>query len=187
MTDFSEFKDNPTELMRKAKEGESWAFAKLYELYFTPVFRFIYFRVKSREEAEDLTQTVFLKVYQAREQFTEGEASIRGFFFTVARNAVIDYWRKKKDVLFGETAEYAHLPDQRETPDQSMIQEQQIEKLKEAIAKLTDEQQEIILLKFINGLSNKEIASIVDKSEDAVRQMQCRAIRSLRINRSEIV
>ena len=89
---------DPWLLMKLAKEGESEAFSQLYELYFVPVFRYIFFRVQQKETAEDLTQTVFLKAYKAAERFpTEGKNPL-AYFFAIAKNTTKDYYRKKKDI-----------------------------------------------------------------------------------------
>lgn len=168
-------------LMRLAKEGNTDAFAKIYEVYFVPVFRYIYLRVKERRDAEDLTQTVFLKVYQTISRFEEQNRSPLAYFFTVARNTVIDHWRKKKAVLL-ENPEKENVESQQTIEDtEDIVQKNEIaDMLQQAIQALTEEQQSVIILKFINDLPNKEISNIMQKSEEAVRQLQCRAIKALR-------
>ena len=96
---FSRIDDNEIdakELMRLAKDGDSEAFGLLYSKYFVPVFRYIYLRLKNKEEAEDLAQTVFLRVYKSLTRFRDQGKEPLAYFFTIARNAIIDYWRKKK-------------------------------------------------------------------------------------------
>lgn len=172
---------NPKALMRLAKEGDTDAFAKIYEVYFVPVFRYIYLRVKEKQDAEDLTQTVFLKVYQAVLRFEEQDRSPLAYFFTVARNTVIDHWRKKKAVLLeNPEKEVVETPQAAEDPEDIVQKNEIANTLQQAIRELTEEQQSVIILKFINDLSNKEISNITQKSEEAVRQLQCRAIKALR-------
>ena len=84
-------KNNPKILMELAKGGDSEAFGHIYHLYLTPVYRFIYFRLRNKEEAEDLTQTVFLKVYQSIHAFQVKNQSPLAYFLTIARNTVIDH------------------------------------------------------------------------------------------------
>lgn len=172
---------DPKVLMRLAKEGDADAFAKIYEVYFIPVFRYIYLRVKDRQDAEDLTQTVFLKVYQAISRFEEQNRSPLAYFFTVARNTVIDYWRKRKDILLENPGkESKEMLEVTEDFENTIQKNENLSMLQRAIQKLTEEQQSVIILKFINDLPNKEISKIMQRSEEAVRQLQCRAIKALR-------
>jgi len=94
---------------------------------------------------------------------------------------VIDYWRKKKEVDISDIEEiFENIPSSGKTPEESLESYEIAEKVKQAIKNLTDEQQEVIILKFINDLSNKEIAELIGKSEEAIRQLQCRALKALR-------
>ena len=90
---------DPKQLMQLAKNGDTEAFGQLYELYFKPVYRYIYLRTKSKEEAEDLSQVVFIKIFKSIGGFQEQNKQPLAYFFTIARNTVIDHWRKKKDIL----------------------------------------------------------------------------------------
>ena len=85
-------------LMDQAREGDQGAFSLLYEQYATPLYRYIYFRVTRKEDSEDILQTVFLKAYRALPKFRNQGKNPLSFFYTIARNAIIDYRRKKKDV-----------------------------------------------------------------------------------------
>lgn len=172
---------DPKELMRLAKEGDSDAFAKIYMLYFVPVFRYIHVRIKNKQLVEDLTQTVFLKVYQSIPRFEEQNRSPLCYFFTVARNTVIDHARKKKDVLIGDW-EKEMLPASQvaEGPEKIVQKNETIATVQQAIKELTEDQREVIILKFIDELPNQEIALLLGKTEEAVRQLQCRALKALR-------
>ncbi|MFA6095164.1 MAG: sigma-70 family RNA polymerase sigma factor [Candidatus Paceibacterota bacterium] len=173
--------NDPKILMQLAKAGDAEAFGRLYELYFTPVFRYIYFRVKDKEEANDLAQTVFLKVFSALPNFREQNKSPLAYFFTVSRNTVIDYWRGKKEIRLDDPESiFEKIPDKAKNPIE-LAEEKDISRtIHSAILELTDIQQEVIVLKFINDLSNKEISELMEKTEDAIRQLQCRAMISLR-------
>ena len=173
-------KEDPRLLMRQAKEGNGEAFGKLYELYFVPIFRYIYFRVQNKEETEDLTQTVFVKVYKAIPRFQERDASPLAYFFAVARNTMTDYWRKKKPMPLYESFEHTLHDDASENPLSLSEQHDKERGVMGALNQLGEEQREVILLKFMNGFRNREIAALLDKSEEAVRQLQCRALKKLR-------
>ena len=175
------FQNNPKELMRRAKKGDVEAFGTLYSFYFTTIFRYIFFRVQNKNTAEDLTQDVFLKVYNSISQFREMAQPPIAYFFTVARNSVIDYWKKKKEVLFENPEIIADkAPFLPESALEIFEKKEASFAIYQAMARLTDEQREIITLKFINELSNKEVSALLGKSEEAIRQLQCRALKVLR-------
>lgn len=175
------FQNDPKILMRLAKSGDTEAFGRLYELYFAPVFRYIYFRVKNKEEANDLAQTVFLKIFRSISNFSEQNKSPLAYFFTVARNTVIDHWRTKREVLLDNSESvFEQIPDKANNPLELVEKEEISQAVRRAIKQLTDDQQEVMVLKFINEMPNKEIAALLGKTEEAVRQLQCRAIKALR-------
>lgn len=177
----SNSKKDPKRLMQEAKNGDADAFGCLYEIYFKPVFRYIYFRVKDRETANDLTQTVFLKVFKTIEAYQNKNKSPLAYFFTVARNTIIDYWKKKKEVSPAEPEKFfTEIPDTADSPQTLAEKADTIEMVQQAIRSLTSDQQEVIVLKFINDLPNEEIAKILGKNEEAIRQLQCRALKALR-------
>jgi RNA polymerase sigma-70 factor (ECF subfamily) len=169
---------DPKILIDLAKKGNKEAFGILYEIYFVPVFRYIFARVNSREETEDLVQEVFLKVYKNIKEIDVKENSPLNYFFTVAKNSVIDYWRRKKEVL---TEKEMNLSNYQKPEFVEKIEQKEMgEIIKELIKELTPDQQEVIVLRFINEMSNKEIAKLLGKTEEAVRQLQSRALKSLR-------
>jgi len=172
-------KEKLIQLVKQAKNGDEKAFAHLYEYYIAPIFRFIYFRVKNHTEAEDLTQVVFLKAWNSMEDY-KPRGSFSSWLYAIARNSVIDYWRKNKELNID--ASMINNLEEDKRPIYDIIEEEEdFKSIKEAIRRLSGDQQEVITLRFIEGLSNKEIAEIVDKTEEAVRQLQSRAIKSLRI------
>lgn len=162
----------------KAKQGDNDAFNFIYSELFTPLFRYIYFRINNRQEAEDLTQAVFLKIWLALPDFEIKEKNqFFSWCFAIARNSVIDFWKKKKEILL----EDARIePVAEENFLNSIDAKKAGETARKAILFLNGEQQEVIIMKFINDLSNKEIAEILGKSEEAVRQAQSRALKELR-------
>jgi len=170
---------NLIELVELAKKGNKGAFSELYENYITPIFRFVYFRVRNRVDTEDLTQSIFLKAWNALPNYKQKENPFSSWLYAIARNTVTDFWKKKKDWNIGELGENA-IKSKEEPIDDLIEKEENLKELKEVIELLTDEQQEVIILRFIDGLSNKEISKIIGKKEDAIRQLQSRAIRILR-------
>lgn len=177
-------KENPKTLMNLAKQGDKTAFGKLYELYFTPVFRYIYFRIRNKKEAEDLSQIVFLKVFESISKFENIGKPPLAFFFTVARNTIIDFWRKNQGRTISESemdeGVFANIADTGNTPEDLIQKKQTKEKMFQTISNLTSEQQDVVILKFINDFSNQEVAKMLGKTEPAVRQVQSRALKMIR-------
>jgi RNA polymerase sigma-70 factor (ECF subfamily) len=171
------------EAIHKATNGNMAAFEELYAHYLTPIYRFVFFRVKSREEAEDITQNVFLKAWHAIKRYRDEGKPFSAWLYAIARNTVIDHWKKKKEVrLNAEDSEeiFAQIPDNAPNPAERMEQSDRARMVRKAIEHLSEDQQELVIMKFINDLSNKEISEITGKSEDAIRQMQFRALKALR-------
>jgi RNA polymerase sigma-70 factor (ECF subfamily) len=171
---------DPRELIIRAKEGDSQAFAMLYNEYYTPVFRYLYGRLRDKDQANDLAQTVFLKVYEALGRVEANDTPLK-YFFTVARNSLIDYWRKKKSVRLDDNEELRqNIPDPRATQIE-MVESMEISaQVRGALDRLELDDQEIITLKYFNGFSAREISEQIGISEEAVRQRQCRALKLLK-------
>jgi len=110
------------------------------------------------------------------------------YFFTVARNTVFDFYKKKKDLVIGENSGDDEMPnifeklaDENPNPLESIEISEKKKSIISMIGSLEGSQKEVVYLKFIEDLSNPEIARILDKSEDAVRQIQSRALRKLKV------
>ena len=149
-----------------------------YEKYIAPIFRFIYFKVKNYQEAEDLTQTVFLKAWKNIDKYKEKGYQFSSWLYVIARNTITDYWKKNKTLNIEEEI-LNSIPDN-ENVLEKIENAEDFNKIIKFIDKLTDDQQDLIILKFIEGLSNQEISKIINKKEDAIRQLQSRAIKSLK-------
>lgn len=162
-------------LMQRAKQGDKQAFEQLYHYYFIPVFRYIRRRVPQTQDAEDLAQAVFLKVYTSRTAFTDQNISPLAYFFTVARSLVADHWKKNNK---GEvSADEIEIPDNETSMEQKVAQQISVE---QALDTLSKEQQQVLKLKFFEGCDTREIALKLQKTEMNIRQIQCRALRQLR-------
>ncbi len=172
----SEFKDILESLITKAKAGQQDSLAELYDWYFKKIYRFIFYRVGHKEVAEDLTEDVFVKAF-AKISSVSNNSSFEGWLYQIARNTVIDYYREKKMIIALDEVENT-LEYESNIIDVLSLQEQQKIFLK-YLKQLTDEQQLVIKLKFLENLDNPEIAAILDKTEGAIRVIQHRAIQKL--------
>ncbi len=167
-------------LVHKAKKGEARAFGRLYDIYLTPIYRFVFLRVGGQKaEAEDICHQVFLKAWQNIKDYEFQGFPFSSWLYRIAQNTVIDYYRTKKPVLDLEKIPeeiFTTMPDTEIKLDQDL----ELQTVRLAIAKLEPDQQNVILLKFVNDLTNKEIAVILGKSEGAIRVIQHRALKQLK-------
>ncbi|MCF7830928.1 RNA polymerase sigma factor [Candidatus Gracilibacteria bacterium] len=171
-------------LVGKSQQGCEKSFGRLFDLFFDKIFRYIQFRV-AENEAEDLTSDVFLKVVENIKSYkTTKNASFSAWIFRIAHNTVIDFYRRKKELLGlnDETNEdfFLQIPDENPRPDEQTNTYYDIQKLKEALKSLPDNQREILEFKYLEGFSNTEIAHITGKSEGNIRVLQLRALREIR-------
>jgi RNA polymerase sigma-70 factor, ECF subfamily len=172
--------DKFRELIGLAKAGDPDAFGQLYAEWYAPIYRFIILRVKEHEVAEDLAQDVFLKVYAHLDRFELRAAHPLGFLYTTARNTIIDYRKKRKTERLDEL-DIPDIPDTNmPTPQEDASLSWDVGHLKEAMGALTPEQQHVITLRLIEEKPVKEAAKVMGKSEEAIRQLQVRALRALR-------
>lgn len=180
MVDKLDKQEHLKKLILLAKAGDSKAFDEVYGLYYTPLFRYIFIRLKNKEESEDMTQVVFMKIWQFIPEWKDEHTSPIAFFFTVARNTLIDYFRKNshKEIVSDQVVNSFLEIDNSFNKENTNKELRQI--LLQAVSKLSNEQQEIITLFYTNDLSYKEISTITGKREDAIRQIHSRAIKKLR-------
>lgn len=162
-----------------SQKGDQEAFARLYDLFIDPIYRYVYYRVNSAD-AEDLVETVFLKVWENIRQYKAKKRSFSAWIFRVAHNLVVDHYRSFKDKTFEELN--PQMPDQnrQHNPIKTVQNVFDNEVLKKALSKLKKQYRDIILYKFVNDLSNMEIAQILDRSEGSLRILQFRALKALK-------
>ncbi len=153
-------------------------FEEFYRLNADKVYRYLCLRLKSREEAEDLTADVFLKALRA---FKGGEPP--AWLFKIARNTLIDHWRRVKPLLFSDFRdgdEALEIQDEGQDIHEAAHVQHQYESVVEAFSVLTPEQQEVIILRFVEELPYSQVAEVMGRAEDAVRAIQSRGIKKLR-------
>lgn len=169
----------PQELLRKAQSGDNQSFERLYSEYFTPVYRYLYRRTRSHEDAMDLAQNVFLKLATTNAHYEVRENTLLSYLFTVARNTLIDFSRKESHgIVYDDELLSNH--DTREHSPSAMREYENKDAVLRALGELDETTREIMELRFVEGLKSHEIANIVGKSEESVRQIQSRALKKLR-------
>ena len=163
----------------RASRGESAAFGLLYDKHVAAIYRYVYYRVRDDAEAEDLTSDVFMRALKAMPRYEPRQAFL-AWLYRIARNAVIDRARRGNRQVSYEDALEHPTPDQIVVPDDQVLAHSDNETLRGALAKLTPLQQEVVVLRYLEGYSTQEVARIVGKREGTVRGIQFRAIGALR-------
>jgi len=166
-------------LIKKAKEGDQASFGQLYDHYIAPLYRFVLMKVNDKAEAEDLTHEVFLSSWQNLKGYKFQGFPFSSWLYQIARNKVIDFYRTKKAYVSFENLD-EDLLKVVGVSETNLEVTLAVETVKKALTKLTPEQQDVIAMKFIEDLSNDEIARNLGKSEGAVRLLQHRAISNLK-------
>jgi len=164
-------------LGRAAANGDVAALGHLYDQLLAPIYRYIAVRVRRREDAEDLTQLVFERIVAGLPRYRPGRSPFAAWVFRIARNAVIDHVRRERPT---EQLDPVHDLPHGEEVEAITLRGEQIRELRRAIATLTPDQQEAIVLRFVAGLSAEEAARVMGRRAGTVRGLTFRAIGALR-------
>lgn len=163
-------------LVIRAKNGNTHAFGELYQRFINKIYRFVYFKVSSREIAQDLSHEIFLKAWHHLHSVNED--SFPTWIFTIARNKVIDYYRTKKPL--GDLNHDIPDPSSNESILDKLHRQTQADQIKAKIKFLKPASQDIILLRIMQELSVKEVSTILSISPANVRVRTHRAISQLK-------
>lgn len=171
-------------LYLRLKKKDKEAFVKVYDLYFDDIYRFIYFKVNNREEAEDISSSVFLKTWNYIQNNNLGEfKSLKPFLYQVARNTVIDYYRQKKelkDLSLDHENNGIDIIDEKQDFGKEIDLKREYEEVVKALKELKDEYREVLVMRYINELSISEIAEALHKNKGNIRVIIYRATQALR-------
>ena len=165
-----------TRLVRQAQKGDAGAFGQIYDTYIDRVFRFVHFRVNETQLAEDLTADTFLKAWDNLGKYEERGLPFAAWLFRIARNTVIDHYRTQKEEL---PLEAAATQTSETDPNEQVHRGLTGEEIRRAMSKLTQAQQDVLILKFIAGFSTKTVAGILNKKPGAIRALQMRGLQAL--------
>lgn len=169
-------------VVKRAKEGDKSAFEQLYNEYFAPLNRYIIIRVGDVSDAEDLTQLVFIKFYKNLVNWQDKGYQPSAYLFTIARSVIADYYRskgRKGSKLSNSEEVLALISDSSQNPHQDVIESEEIRTLYQNLKKLPEKYQEVLMLRYIENLSSKEISQVINKSDVATRKMLSRAVSAL--------
>jgi RNA polymerase sigma-70 factor (ECF subfamily) len=166
------------QLVAEAQRGDTGAFGRIFDAYAGPIHRFIASRVSRPSDAEDLTQLVFVKALEALPRYEARGVPFGGWLFKLARNAIIDQSRTRRDHLSLVAA--STRESEEASPEAQASLRDEIASVAEALAELTDDQREVIELRFFAGLSVAEAAEAMGRQDGTIRGLQFRAIGALR-------
>jgi RNA polymerase sigma-70 factor (ECF subfamily) len=164
-------------LLSRARALDKEALGQIHDTYYGPIFRYISFRVSDYQTAEDLASEVFTRLLTALRDKSAPQKTLRGWLYSVAAIVVKDHYRKK--YRSGQTELNENMPSHTDTPDQVVEMILNQERLHEAMSTLTDDQQNVIALRFGYGMAIRDVAQTLRKSEGSVKMLQARAINTL--------
>ena len=167
-------------LAREASQSDIAAFADLYRLYHPALLQYVNTRVRQRQEAEDLTNAVFEKAFAAIGRYQPSPAQFSTWLYTIARNALIDHYRKRRLPLESDVdQEMLQATDPQDGPEEQIVADELRKLLYNAILELTDDQRQVVGCRFFFNLSVHEVALLLGKTEGAVKALQFRALERL--------
>ncbi|MCU0511918.1 MAG: sigma-70 family RNA polymerase sigma factor [Anaerolineae bacterium] len=171
--------------IKEARRGDVEAFAALYREHVQAIFRFVYHRVNDRAQAEDITGDVFVRALEALPNYQPTEAPFLAWLYSIARARVIDFYRQQGRRPAESDVDEQPVPVEMDL-DAPLMQQQLVADLRKAVANLTPEQQQVIHLRFVEGLRLEEVATRLGKNANAIKALQHRALRALaaRLERS---
>lgn len=163
---------------KKATEVNERQLVGLYEEYYGKVARYVFVRIGDRHEAEDLASEVFLKALESLKTYQDRGLPMQAWLFRIAHNLVVDHFRKssRQKVVTLENTELTDQSDPVEAAETNL----EIARVNQAMQSLSEDQREVIRLRFFGGLSSKEVSQVLNKSDGAVREMQRASLEKLR-------
>ncbi len=166
------------ELIVRARRGDTAAFGDLYERYLGTIYRYVLYRVSDVAEAEDLTETTFLKAWQGLADYRVRDVPFNAWLYRIAHNVIVDQHRAHKDTL--SLDQHIEIRDESASPEDRLGWHESVESLTLALQQLPPAYQQVLALRFISGLSHAETGRVLGRSEEAVRVLQHRALSALR-------
>ncbi|HQY92945.1 MAG: sigma-70 family RNA polymerase sigma factor [Caldilinea sp.] len=156
------------------------ALGELYDRYEAKIFNYIYRRTGEEALAEDFTAQVFLKMLESIRDQKAWHSSFSGWLYRIAHNLVIDHYRRRGRQGSVDIEEASPTAPEEHNPAVTVEHTLEAERLRAAIRRLTDEQAEVVSLRFLEGYSISEVASMMNRTEGAIKALQYRAVATLR-------
>lgn len=164
--------------LAEAAKVDRQAFGELYERYYTRVYRYVYHRLGNPTEAEDITALVFMKALEALPTYESRRNTFAPWIFRITRNAIIDHYRRRRHQTSIDALEHQSSDSD---PAGYVLNSERSEELGALVRHLSDEQRDVVLLRFAGDLSFAEIGSVLKKNEPAVRMLLHRGLRKMKM------
>ncbi len=178
MSNLNQVDDNL--LLRKAQDGDAEAFGELYEQHAPSIFRYVYAHVDNRLDAEDLTEEVFFRAWRALPGYEDQGVPFIALLFRIARNAIIDHYRRAAQHKHQASIEEISLRDGKPSPVEVVITNLEHQEVRQVLEKLRHDYRTVLALRFLSELSPEETAKVMGRSAGAIRVLQHRALNALR-------
>jgi RNA polymerase sigma-70 factor, ECF subfamily len=166
-------------LVELARKGDADAFGMLYDHYQASVYRFLFYRTRSSTLAEDLTSETFFRALRSMTNFRWQGKDFGAWLMTIARNLATDHFKAGRTRLEMTTEDMGQHDDATEGPESQVLASLTNEMLLNALTQLPDEQRDCLVMRFLQGMSISETASVLARSDGAVKQLQLRGVRNL--------
>lgn len=173
-------KPGDKEILARAVDGDREAFGDLYERYVNQIYNYIYYRTGNSHDAEDLTERVFMRAMRHIENYNDRGLPFSSWLYRIAHNLVANWHRdnsRRKDIPLDDIA---LVYSSGEHPESSLLWSEERDYLLKIIRMLPADRQQLLILKFVEGLSNAEIGNIMGKTEGAIKSLYHRTLLSLR-------
>jgi len=171
---------NADNAIRLAREGNSEAFSYLYNLNVTRIYNYIFYRIGSEDDAEDVTSRVFYRAFDHIKTYEDKGIPFSAWLYRIAHNLIANWHRdrqRRKEVPLDDQPEMPHRVD---LPETWIEKKQEMDLLMKGMRRLAPDRQQLILLKYLEDLSNAEIAVIMGRTEGAIKSLYHRALLALK-------
>lgn len=171
---------NEDEVLTRASQGDRDAFGMLYERYIDRIFNYVYYRTGNLHDAEDLTARVFQRAMNHIKNYTDRGVPFSAWLYRIAHNLVANWHRDRSRRQEIPINDIPILPSKGDHPEKNLVRSQEEDSLLRLIRRLPPERQNLLILKFVENMSNAEIGAIMGRSEGAVKSLYHRTLLALR-------
>ena len=175
-----ELEYNEEDVLARASQGDRDAFGELYERYIERIFNYVYYRTGNTHDAEDLTARVFQRAMNHINNYTDRGVPFSAWLYRIAHNLVANWHRDRSRRQEIPITDIPVLPARGDHPETKLVHTEEQEALLKLIRKLPPERQHLLILKFVENLSNAEIGQIMGRSEGAIKSLYHRTLLALR-------
>ncbi len=172
--------DSEEHLLVERAKGDAQAFGVLYERYVDRIYNYVFYRVGDAHEAQDLTARVFYRALAHIDDYRQRGAPFAAWLYRIAHNLVANWHRDKSRRRDVRLDDFVTIAEKSDGPDRLVERDEETRVLLKAVRRLPDERQELLILKFVEGLSNAQIGRLMGRSEGAVKSLYHRTLIALR-------